>query len=578
MTPQSTAPRLRHLSPCLFRLSLSVLLVFAVIGAAPPRASAAGCVATHRVIAERAFDRLDPNAYAELRLLLLQHWDTVLYGAVFPDWGMPALQDLSEIAHDTQFIKRGEPPKFRVALMRSLKTAFEGARSSTETREALAFLFGVIAHQEADYPWHNAVDGVECFEIQGAAEVKTSRLDFELAADQHALGHFPPVRSDTIEWRIPDKAWAGVLDGYEALGVGSAVGAVEISGVEALLRAAQGSQAALLATERKGLEAANLLDRNAIAKKFPWLSDNIENYRAGGIEDGAYHAAQAWMQTWNWLTNHIPETTALLQPSQPTAKNGWYWAPVVVWLNPGGNQFRWPAEYVRYTLDGGAHVTRYVTTAPFTVTLEGPAQLAYYSVDAVGAIQDLRTQAIKIDSRPPLVSLRVEEPRLTRNAPVRATLAARDPAPGSGIATFTLNGAPVSAATTLDPFWWSIDDATLTARAEDAAGHVTEASQTIQMFATIESLRGTVERLCREAFIRDPQLCRNFSATLDAANRARGRGDAGTAAAILKARLADVRTKQGKVIVEQAARLLLGDMGYALRNLQQVRPGEMFLE
>ena len=97
----------------------------------------------------------------------------------------------------------------------------------------------------------------------------------------------------------------------------------------------------------------------------------------------------------------------------------------------------------------------------------------------------------------------------------------------SGLSSMTaeFNGQSVTDGQVVDLFWLPLGTYTLTVRAEDLAGNVTEASQSIELSATLESLKETVARLCTEGYITKEGTCKELSAKLDAAIAAQNRGN-----------------------------------------------------
>lgn len=173
------------------RLVLCVILAAtAVAGLAQP-AQAAGTY-THSWFIERAIQKLViEGGYSELVTLLNKYPAIVNYGSVFPDitygnidhdWGEKAhdsgdvnanyakfLQYMDDHYYDNLVIEPQlgyirdfltDPdynpvlPLFRATLMKLLMGSFNNSPRSTEDEKAIAFLFGLIAHQESDSPWH----------------------------------------------------------------------------------------------------------------------------------------------------------------------------------------------------------------------------------------------------------------------------------------------------------------------------------------------------------------------------------------------------------------------------------------
>jgi hypothetical protein len=170
-------------------LSILLALFFSAVGAAP--AQAAGLY-THSKFVQRAIQRLEADGrYSELLGILNSYPGIVNYGAMFPDTTYGGVDgDYAEGLHDTgavndrytkflqfmadngydkndsdlqtnyytEFLKdpnyAPKVPTFRRALMGQLLERFRNNPRSAEDEKMIAFLFGLIAHQEADMAWH----------------------------------------------------------------------------------------------------------------------------------------------------------------------------------------------------------------------------------------------------------------------------------------------------------------------------------------------------------------------------------------------------------------------------------------
>jgi hypothetical protein len=199
-------------------LATLLALVFSVVGAQPTQAAG---IYTHGIFVERAIQVLsDTGGYSELVNILNTYPAIVNYGATFPDTTLAGIDDdWAEMLHDTNILRSNyskflqfmtdkgytynwdlqadrykefleDPnytaviPEFRAALIAQVLDHYNNTPRSVEDEKMIAFLFGVIAHQEADIPWHwncNVPNwrGLEC---AAAADFGLSEYQLEMTA------------------------------------------------------------------------------------------------------------------------------------------------------------------------------------------------------------------------------------------------------------------------------------------------------------------------------------------------------------------------------------------------------------
>jgi hypothetical protein len=242
----------------------------------------------------------------------------VNYGALFPDLGYvagpfclggDAERKWAEVVHDSGHIsylpgvdplnqRRRPLPPFRAALITQMRDHINsGLAGDGEGEKMIAFLFGLIAHQEADIPWHWCLDdencrprGLEAAAPQGFNELamdeivyyydKDNPINFDffdmvkadIAAASAAAGRPAPCCSEG--WHLYDPLWMG----------------------DNCLQ--------------KGWDQAFLFSHPDPNWRFIW------DHKPGGIEDGAKLIAVAWKETWDMLTGR-PEV-ASVRISGPT--------------------------------------------------------------------------------------------------------------------------------------------------------------------------------------------------------------------------------------------------------------------
>jgi hypothetical protein len=137
-------------------LSTLLALIFSVVGTTP--AKAAGII-THAEVVERAIELVDEQAYPELVAMLKKYRGLVTYSSMFSDWGYTVFDgDLAEVVQDACSQPTCSTYGFRKTLATRLVSAFRNPQSEDD-RKAIAFLFGLIAHQETDNPWHFSQSG-----------------------------------------------------------------------------------------------------------------------------------------------------------------------------------------------------------------------------------------------------------------------------------------------------------------------------------------------------------------------------------------------------------------------------------
>jgi hypothetical protein len=178
-----------------FLLSVLLALFFSVVGTKP--AQTAGLY-THTWFVEQAIldleelDRLDEKTdYSGLVSILERYPGYVNYGTLFPDVTYTTDANWAEEVHDTDEIgainyntyvahmKSNHPndlkrtdiaqtiyysefldgpdavlPDFRAALIKEMWVYLRRNPRTVDDERMIAFLFGLIAHQEADVPWH----------------------------------------------------------------------------------------------------------------------------------------------------------------------------------------------------------------------------------------------------------------------------------------------------------------------------------------------------------------------------------------------------------------------------------------
>jgi hypothetical protein len=299
------------------RLVLCVILVVTTALGLTTLGRAAGII-THAEVVERAIELLDEQAYPDLVNLLNEYREVVIYGSMFPDWAFTKFNaDLSEVAHDTCLSLNCSTNRFRDALAAHLVPAFRNPQSEDD-RKAIAFLFGLIAYQETDNFWHFSQPGSSlAFEsalsLQNAILGTAVELVTELVITRNFLG----IKHRPEFWYPAD----AIVITYKDLGV------IDMTVED--LKVGKDRQAVQYYAEI--FAAFFIFPKLSLSIDQPFIS-YVEAYPSGGLNNAAEHTAQAWQQTWDWLSTYTPVISNSLSPAQPDGNDGWYPQPVEISL------------------------------------------------------------------------------------------------------------------------------------------------------------------------------------------------------------------------------------------------------
>lgn len=269
----------------------------------------------------------------------------------------------------------------------------------------------------------------------------------------------------------------------------------------------------------------------------------------------------------NPSNDNIPPVTGM-HFDGTKGKNGWFTSNVTVTLSAEDNPDGSGVQGIEWSIDNGDTWQEYV--GPFVVSQEGLSYVLGRSYDNEGNYETSPIgKFLSIDKTPPVVNVSIDQPEYTRVEPFVVHYSAFDPEPGSGLAALTglFNNQPVTDGQTVDLFWLSLGQYTLTATGEDYAGWVTTDSETIQLIATIPSLQQTVSRLCTEKYITKQGICTSLQQKLESALAAQQRDQKKTAVNILLAFQNELKAQKGKAVQLQAYELLMMDSNYVITAL-----------
>jgi hypothetical protein len=313
---------------------------------------------------------LNEQAYPDLGYMLEEYREVVSYGSMFPDWGYAMFDpDLAEQAHDTCGSPYCRDHEFRDALVASLVPAFRNPQSEDDLK-AIAFLFGVIAHQETDNPWHfPQSDSPLAFEP--AISLRRTNLGpvMEFVTELLVARNLLELKNIPEFWYSAD----ALLAAYKDLDKGD----VSLDDLK-------------VGKDRQFIQYYAEIAVTFFALPKAWRMADLpfifvlETYPFGGMNDGALQTAEAWQQTWDWLSTYTPVTSISLSPAQPDGNDGWYRQPVEVSFDASDNFNGWidTGPFVTmYSLDGG-ELQKF--NGPFTISSEGIHEISFYSVDSMG--------------------------------------------------------------------------------------------------------------------------------------------------------------------------------------------------
>ena len=306
-------------------LSVLLALMFSAVGVAP--AQAAG-IYTHSVFVERGIERLTAyGGYSELVDILNTYPAVVNYGAMFPDTTYAGIDDdWGEMLHDTGTLRSNyskflqfladkgytynwdlqagwykefleDPaytsaiPEFRAALMAQVLDHFNNNPRSAEDEKMIAFLFGLIAHQEADTPWHWNCDdpnwrGLEC---AASADLGLNEYQLEMTVKYFHGGN-------SADFSYVDTVYNTILAASDATGSRRPYcHSTCVAFPDDPIRTGNFNLSAFWAVP-------------AVPPGWPWewagFNDWVYNHVPGGIYDGGALVVGAWMQTWDLLNNY----------------------------------------------------------------------------------------------------------------------------------------------------------------------------------------------------------------------------------------------------------------------------------
>jgi glycosylphosphatidylinositol phospholipase D len=225
---------------------------------------------THHEVGIRAVQHFASDEFPEYEQYIRNYPDALIAGTVFPDWGYAfGFPDESEDAHW---------PPFMDDVVLYLLDNYPKPWAEHEKR-LMTFFLGLTCHNMADVQWHS---GNGFLGIMGHHDFDGSFQDAHNVGDVGGdvlIVHGMPVNDRPLIWWIPGDDMAAV---YQANGNPGVTGAIV---KERMFVMFIGSVAEQL--------AGHLL-MPLFANPSPFLTDYLQDYHFGGIDDMAVQTAWDW--------------------------------------------------------------------------------------------------------------------------------------------------------------------------------------------------------------------------------------------------------------------------------------------
>ena len=263
-------------------LALVLILVAAATAGLTTPGRACGII-THHNIAERAAATLPGLDYPVLMDILADYPGIVSYGSVWPDWGYTLkgfgwgdiYGNYSDAAHEHALT---------AAYLDYLKPTLSNPYSEDD-RKAIAFLLGIIAHNEADNPFHFGPNAFLWIAMnnEGQTDQALFEEDIDLMVRNSYEGGWGATNA-CDGWEVPAKAKQAIAAAYTAASY------PEVDGFK--LDGGRDRQNTLCGWEKW----------EPFINSHVWTEQNFLNWPDGGLLDMSNHTAAVWMQTWDELS------------------------------------------------------------------------------------------------------------------------------------------------------------------------------------------------------------------------------------------------------------------------------------
>ncbi|MFD0693401.1 OmpL47-type beta-barrel domain-containing protein [Paenibacillus sp. GCM10027628] len=240
----------------------------------------------------------------------------------------------------------------------------------------------------------------------------------------------------------------------------------------------------------------------------------------------------------------IPATRAVLTPSQPDGRNGWYIHPVTVNLiadNQSGGIL------TKYNLDGGGTWQTY--TGPITMNQDGKYNLSYRSSDNAGNVEAVKTVSFNLDVVAPTIGISglVENSNLGDAGDISPMFSLNDGMSGvdNSRTTVTLDTYSFRVGTTIPLYMLPLGSHTFHVVSSDLAGNTASATVTFQTTTSVDALKALVIRFTKNNWIDNAGIANSLQKKLDKGN--------------VESFVSEVQAQAGKHVSSEAATYLLRD-------------------
>lgn len=435
---------------CAVRFALSLMIAISMIGVFNKPAQACGLI-THHVVSELALNILRRDGYNELYQILNTYPGQLTYGSDFPDWGYAyqgvrgekilglkvpfwymepgAVSIYSDITHNN--------PEFVELFQRMMFKAINNSSNDEDKKKALAFMFGVISHKEADDYFHGMnnflgaaykdggwndggldngwdIDDFYEFDVKYQTSVEKNvdvfiRDVYEQREEKKWYNLIPETNNVCRNWDLPaiPKKVARIIynDWYKNSFI-----------TEAVLLDAFNYAGSICKYERDLMGVTYKSDTDTNYDPMRWIELNFINYAApnlvspsiedqhGGLKDLVHHVALKWELTWDINYNSWkPSATYNRTPVTNGSLDHW---PVTITLQPETGRYNeqellsLKRIFTYYKVDDNEFQPY---TGPFRISTEGVHQISYYTAysnydDGKYPLkEDIKTESLSID-------------------------------------------------------------------------------------------------------------------------------------------------------------------------------------
>lgn len=215
---------------------------------------------------------------------------------------------------------------------------------------------------------------------------------------------------------------------------------------------------------------------------------------------------------------------------------------------------------------GGADITYYrVNGGDWTegtevkVTDKGINKVEYYSVDAAGNKEDIKSTTVKIDKTAPVIQT-PDQLSFLQNDSIRIPINTSDNLSGVKDVQIQFNGQPAENPIVINPIDLPIGQYPITVKVTDNAGNIGSATFTLNIGIDVDHLDELIQAAKEKGLITDSGIVTSLLAK--AANVQRVKGNSENTLQALNAMKNEVNAQAGKMIDAGFAKKLLDDIKY----------------